>query len=171
VSYLVLHFYGSASILLSIAILGFVPVVMGRFIFPFHNTLVAFSMASASYWSLLALFAIVYRLSPFHPLAKYPGPVLNRISKAQLFREGLKGNLYRYCQQLHHKYGDIVRTGQHIPIHSYDQTFLFYSLGPNDISYANVDGVQAVMGTPGLPKGPCKPHEVPSRAIFSNVIC
>ena len=36
------------------------------------------------------------------------------------------------------------------------QTILLDYLGPDDISYSDVDGVQPVLGTNGLPKGPCE---------------
>jgi hypothetical protein len=70
-----------------------------------------FDLAPA-YWSLLAIFTIVYRLSPFHPLANYPGPILDRISSLRILQVNVGGNLHRYRETLHKRYGDIVRIGE-----------------------------------------------------------
>ena len=35
---------------------------------------IAFPLAITAYGACLILFTLAYRLSPFHPLAKYPGP-------------------------------------------------------------------------------------------------
>jgi hypothetical protein len=53
---------------------------------------------------------IIYRLF-FHPLRHFPGPVLARVSKFwHVFRlSGLQNQLL--LEDLHQKYGDIVRVG------------------------------------------------------------
>jgi hypothetical protein len=72
----------------------------------------AFAVFSLSYWILLALFVVAYRLSPFHPLAKYPGPLLSKISKLESMRIARKGGLNRHYHKLHQQYGDLVRVGE-----------------------------------------------------------
>jgi hypothetical protein len=59
----------------------------------------------------LTFSVIAYRLSPFHPLAKYPGPLLARISRFWWFYAALTGKHHLLAQKLHEKYGDVVRTG------------------------------------------------------------
>ncbi|KAF9643937.1 cytochrome P450 [Thelephora ganbajun] len=87
----------------------------------------------ASYLSLLLGYTIIYRVSPFHPLARYPGPFLARVSKLFMVIVVTKGHAHQYYHRLHGKYGDIVRTG------------------PNELSYCNKDGVVPIHT---IPKGP-----------------
>ena len=68
-------------------------------------------LAFAAYGSLLVLFTLAYRLSPLHPLAKYPGPAIAKTSKWWTAYLGGKGDLHRYGKDLHDRYGDIVRVG------------------------------------------------------------
>ena len=63
------------------------------------------------YLDLLAACTIAYRLSPFHPLARYPGPVGARISKFWMAFKCLGGHQHHYIRSLHQRYGDVVRTG------------------------------------------------------------
>ncbi|PSN69648.1 cytochrome P450 [Corynespora cassiicola Philippines] len=59
---------------------------------------------------LYPLSVIVYRLR-FHPLSKYPGPVLAAISIKQYEYHYVKGDITRWMKTLHDKYGEIVRIG------------------------------------------------------------
>ncbi|KAJ8087736.1 hypothetical protein PM082_006573 [Marasmius tenuissimus] len=79
---------------------------------------------------------IFYRLSPFHPLAKVPGPLLFRISKFWNLYLAWKGQQHVAFKELHDRYGPIVRTG------------------PNDISVSDSESVKSVLGADGLGKGP-----------------
>ena len=65
----------------------------------------------AAYLSLLLGYTILYRVSPSHPLARYPGPPLARVSKLFMVGIVIKGHAHQYYRGLHEKYGDIVRTG------------------------------------------------------------
>ena len=65
----------------------------------------------AAYLSLLLGYTVAYRLSPFHPLARYPGPFLARVSKLFMVGVVTMGHAHQYYQRLHEKHGDIVRTG------------------------------------------------------------
>ena len=53
----------------------------------------------------------MYRLLPFHPLAKYPGPAIAKTSKLWAAYLSGKGDLHRYYKSLHDRYGDVVRVG------------------------------------------------------------
>ena len=53
----------------------------------------------------------LYRLSPFHPLARYPGPILFKVSKLWSAFAAYQGKLHVYHKEMHEKYGPIVRVG------------------------------------------------------------
>ena len=60
-----------------------------------------------------ALFAsvVIYRLSPFHPLAGYPGPPLAKVTKLWGVWNTWNGDQHHVWLRLHRKYGPFVRTG------------------------------------------------------------
>lgn len=64
------------------------------------------------YWGLTLVYIVVYRLSPFHPLAKYPGPLRCKISKGWMAYVAARGDMHRYVNGLHVQYGDAVRIGE-----------------------------------------------------------
>ena len=82
------------------------------------------SFLAGLYTSLIA-----YRLSPLHPLSKFPGPLHLRIS-ALCFsgRVGPRADACKYVLDLHNRHGPIVR------------------IGPNDLSAVRPDIVQLVHG-------------------------
>ncbi|KAF7563556.1 hypothetical protein G7046_g563 [Stylonectria norvegica] len=58
---------------------------------------------------LLYLFAVsIYRLY-FHPLAKFPGPLLNRLSPIPLSYQLIRGRLPFYIKHVHDQYGPVIR--------------------------------------------------------------
>ncbi len=71
---------------------------------------VAVLLAFLSYGGAVISFTLMYRLSPFHPLAKYPGPVMAKASK--LWAACLSGtaDMHRHHKSLHERHGDVVRT-------------------------------------------------------------
>jgi cytochrome P450 len=70
----------------------------------------------------------LYRLSPFHPLAKYPGPVLARITRFWATRHAIGGSQNRVSHELFERYGDVVRTG------------------PNHLIIRNASAIPVVLG-------------------------
>jgi len=78
----------------------------------------------------------MYRLSPFHPLARYPGPAIAKTSKLWVSYVCAKGDLHRYYKSLHDRYGDVVR------------------VGPNELSIRDASLIHPILGQGGLPKGP-----------------
>ena len=68
-------------------------------------------LAFLTHGSAVISFTLMYRLSPFHPLAKYPGPAIAKTSKLWAAYIGSKGGLHRYYKSLHERYGDVVRVG------------------------------------------------------------
>lgn len=59
---------------------------------------------------LYLAWTIVYRVF-FHPLAKYPGPLLAKITNVWQFYHARKGDRHLAFWRLHQKYGHIVRFG------------------------------------------------------------
>jgi len=53
----------------------------------------------------------VYRLSPLHPLAKFPGPISYKVSSLRLAQVVLSGRRHTTIQDLHNRYGPFVRIG------------------------------------------------------------
>lgn len=92
--------------------------------------------AFVAYWALILAFTGLYRLSPIHPLARYPGPTLGKLSKIYLSYLSARGDIYRVIKRWHDKYGDVVR------------------IGPNELSFRHVDALQPIMGTKYTVKGP-----------------
>ena len=76
------------------------------------STILAAVKVFSLFWSTLATSILVYRVSPWHPLAKYPGPFLCKLTKFRLAFFALGGKQFIYYSELHRKYGDVVRIGQ-----------------------------------------------------------
>ena len=70
------------------------------------------------FWSTIATSILVYRISPWHPLAKYPGPLICKLTKFHFAYLALGGKQFLYYCELHRKYGDVVRIGQWNILHS-----------------------------------------------------
>ena len=52
---------------------------------------------------------IIYNISPLHPLAKYPGPLLWRASRLPASWHHAKGTLYQQVSAFHAQYGPTIR--------------------------------------------------------------
>lgn len=96
----------------------------------------AVPLAFLAYGTAVTSFTLIYRLSPFHPLAKYPGPAIAKTSKLWAAYLGATGEQHRRHQSLHERYGDVVR------------------VGPNELSIRDSSLIHTVLGQGGLPKGP-----------------
>ncbi|OSD00805.1 high nitrogen upregulated cytochrome P450 monooxygenase 2 [Trametes coccinea BRFM310] len=119
----------------AILILG-VPAFLTVLLLP-HLPLVQATVVSFSiFWCTLLSSIGLYRISPWHPLARYPGPMTHKLSKAYLAWISRGGRRHVYTQELHRQYGDIVR------------------VGPNEVSINMASAVYPLMGTSGLHKGP-----------------
>ncbi|KAF7326534.1 hypothetical protein MVEN_02611600 [Mycena venus] len=100
------------------------------------NLLKSLLRTCSLYYCGLILSILSYRISPLHPLAKYPGPVACKISKLWLTHVSSGGKLHVYVKGLHDRYGPIVR------------------VGPNELSINDSSLVTAILGPNGMPKGP-----------------
>ena len=116
--------------------------------------------------TLLASIAI-YRLSWFHPLARFPGSALDSVSQFYPAYRAAYGYQHEYHRQLHAQYGDIVRTGaslrsrvaskrtlKHLAVTSMLTSTHF--VGPNELSIADPLLIPGLIGPSGQPKGPRK---------------
>ncbi|KAI0763298.1 cytochrome P450, partial [Trametes elegans] len=66
------------------------------------------------YFASLSVTTIIYRLSPWHPLTSYPGPVLWRTSTLFLSFISLTGRRHLVLDRLHAKYGPFMRIAPNI---------------------------------------------------------
>ncbi|KAI0822334.1 high nitrogen upregulated cytochrome P450 monooxygenase 2 [Trametes gibbosa] len=96
----------------------------------------AFCASIVVFYLTLLASVTLYRLSPFHPLARYPGPLACKLTKFWMAWIGLRGDQHLYMQALHERYGDVVRTG------------------PNELSFRDPSLISAMLGQSGVPKGP-----------------
>ncbi|KAJ7183193.1 cytochrome P450 [Mycena filopes] len=107
------------------------------------NILSAVALTFCVYLASLTTSIVTYRLSASHPLAKYPGPLLCKVSKLWFTWTALKGKQHMYYSELHQRFGDVVR------------------IGPNELSFRDVNAIVPMMGSKGMPKGPWWDGRVP----------
>lgn len=69
-------------------------------------------LVASVYTVTLALATIFYRLSLFHPLSSFPGPILWRITCLRLVASSFRGYRHLTIDALHEKYGRFVRIGE-----------------------------------------------------------
>ncbi|KAH9971364.1 high nitrogen upregulated cytochrome P450 monooxygenase 2, partial [Lactifluus volemus] len=120
-----------------IALLFLVPSLLSVPIYHvIQRSFAAVALAFTTYGTSLIFFTLAYRLSPFHPLAKFPGPILPKLSKWWGAYVSVRGDPHRYLKKLHDRYGDIVR------------------VGPNELSIRDACYIHQILGQGGLPRGP-----------------
>jgi hypothetical protein len=116
VSHLLFRRFEPRSHLSRVALLVVIPVLLSTPIsYSVQSPYTAIPLAFAAYWSCLVGFTLAYRLSLFHPLAKYPGPVLAKSSKWWAAYESAIGDQHRCYKRLHDRYGDVIRIGGSSP--------------------------------------------------------
>lgn len=96
-----------------------------------------FLVFNVCYLAALGCSIGTYRLL-LHPLRKYPGPILGKLSKFHFSYVCGTGNSHRYLEKLHRRYGDIVR------------------YGPNELSFIDPEDVTFIHGAQSfnLRRGP-----------------
>lgn len=85
----------------------------------------------AVYLSALGASIAIYRTTPLHPLSHIPGPFLAKLTQLWFFRQAMLGRTRHTLQEMHARYGDVVR------------------VGPNEISVANADAIHPIHGYVG----------------------
>lgn len=157
---------------LVILLLG-VPALLARVLVQHTSVLSAFLTTFGIYWATLATSIVLYRLSPWHPLAKYPGPLVCKITKFWFAFLSLKGKQHTYYAELHAKYGDIVRVGTLKSAMHKGVSWvadLQSRIGPNELSIQDVAAVVPLMGPSGLSKGPCASRALVLRERVLNLL-
>lgn len=124
------------------------------------HTLGGAASVYATYLAALCTSIIIYRLSPVHPLAEYPGPTVFKITKLAGAWASWSGHHHLILKSLHDEYGPVVRIGTRDPTSDIMAVICRVALtccktGPNDISIVDADAVNSVLGPNGLPKGRC----------------
>ncbi|KAF8998289.1 cytochrome P450 [Cyathus striatus] len=112
------------------------PLLLILPLFATYSPQTSLLLAYTGTYITLIISILAYRLSPFHPLARYPGPLLARCTKFWGLYYMTTGKFHLKFMEMHRKYGDVIR------------------VGPNEISIVNIDAIQPVMGAKGMPKGP-----------------
>ncbi|OCH86875.1 high nitrogen upregulated cytochrome P450 monooxygenase 2 [Obba rivulosa] len=113
-----------------------VPSVLSLLLWNHYSPARALVIATTAFLSALTASVAFYRLGPLHPLAKYPGPPLLKLSRLPLTWVAMQGKEYLFIQKLHERYGDIVR------------------ISPNEVSVRDASAIVPMMGSAGLTKGP-----------------
>ncbi|KAF9476613.1 cytochrome P450 [Pholiota conissans] len=101
----------------------------------FHCFINSAPAAFVVFYSALVVFVAAYRLSPYHPLAKYPGPKIMKITKLWGTWIAYKGKTHEYLKKLHDQYGPTIR------------------IGPNELSTIEKEFISQILGNQGMPKG------------------
>lgn len=114
----------------------------------------SFLGAYVLFFATLFVSIVVYRLSPFHPLAKYPGPIVCKISQLYAVLVYSGGKAHHYRKSLHDQYGPIVRIGT--TLHTSHRRSADGGQGPNELSVTDKNMLPYILGSQGMPKGPRK---------------
>jgi hypothetical protein len=110
-SHLVCHYRAPASIPAFLATLLLPPAALS-YVVPSTSPVLGFFQHLALYWISLGTSIAFYRLSPFHPLAKIPGPALAKVSRLWAARHVMAGRQHVLSHELfEHYHSDIIRTG------------------------------------------------------------
>ncbi|OAP64122.1 hypothetical protein AYL99_00094 [Fonsecaea erecta] len=103
-----------------------------------------------------SLLRFIYNISPFHPLAKYPGPLLWRASRLPASWHQARGDLYKCIDAIHIQYGPIVR------------------IAPDELSFTNPEAWAQIYNTrPQLQKTrfhfpPADERQMPESMIMAS---
>lgn len=87
------------------------PLVLSILLIPYYGLLPSPFIAFSIYHIILVSSIIAYRLSPWHPLARYPGPIAAKTSKWWIVWKERHGKQHLWIRHLHNRYGDVVRIG------------------------------------------------------------
>ncbi|KAL5478590.1 hypothetical protein ACEPAI_2774 [Sanghuangporus weigelae] len=146
-----------ANLVATFLLLVGVPAVPCYFLADHIESMLLFVVvAYGLFYAILISSIVLYRISPLHPLAKYPGPLFLKVSKLVGMHYALNGKQYMHFKSLHDKYGPFVH------------------VGPNELSAADIEAIPSVLGLNGMRKGPlweasASPGTTPSLVALRNV--
>jgi hypothetical protein len=134
-----------------VLLLGF-PSLLSVLVYNSYTNVFSSSLfVFATYLSSLIVSLLLYRVSPFHPLASYPGPLLCRVSRLWAWNIARQGKQHLYYHRLHERYGTHVRTGTTSQFPSSD--FLTLISGrPKSFAHSRCNSSSSCVGTTRLPK-------------------
>lgn len=89
-----------------------VPSLLSLLLWNHYSPVRALVTTIVTFLAALVTSVVFYRLSPFHPLAKYPGPLYLKISRIPLTWIAMQGKEHLVIQKLHDWYGDVVRISE-----------------------------------------------------------
>ncbi|KAF7333636.1 hypothetical protein MSAN_02406600 [Mycena sanguinolenta] len=135
-SYLFLKRYEPTDPLLLAGLLIVPPLIVASLQVELLGVVGSTSHSYSLYYFGLLSWIVTYRVSPLHPLSKYPGPTACKLSKLWLTFVGSRGKLHLYVKELHDKHGPVIR------------------IGPNELSITDVSLLPSILGSNGMPKGP-----------------
>lgn len=97
----------------TIVLLVLLPSIPAFYMLP-HFTLpiVSVFVSYCIFYTTLLSSIVLYRISPFHPLAKYPGPLWAKVTKLWGAYAMLTGKNHETLRRLHEKHGMNVRIGE-----------------------------------------------------------
>ncbi|KAH8082017.1 cytochrome P450 [Cristinia sonorae] len=115
----------------------FLPFCLSVVFLPHFSIPSSIAIAFLTFHATLLTSIALYRVSPFHPLSGFPGPMGLKLSALWVYKTAADGKRHLYIQRLHQQYNsDVVR------------------IGPNEISFRDATAIVPIMGPNGLPKGP-----------------
>ena len=132
------------------------PIVLSSVLSAHFGAFVATLLGFALFYGSLFTSIALYRLSPFHPCYRYPGPIGCKLSKLYLLYKVNRGTQHHYLKQLHERYGDVVRIGKwpRLCTPCFDLPSASWTIaGPNEISIRDASVINPLMGSQGLTKG------------------
>ena len=80
---------------------------LARSSYPFSDAVLALGVYCVSVFTSIVL----YRLSPFHPLAKHPGPALAKVTTLWGMYITWAGHRHLVLHRLHRELGPVIRIG------------------------------------------------------------
>jgi hypothetical protein len=121
-------------------------------------------LSYAVFLSSLSVSIAAYRTSPFHPLAQYPGPTIDKVTKLWGLWKASQGYKHLYTKELHDRYGPYVRTGKWPGSNKASADLL--PAGPNEISVIDAPAASQILNFGGLEKGRCQSPPLNIRFII-----
>lgn len=140
------------------------PVLFSTLLIPYYSTVSGIGIGLLTFYATLASSIALYRISPFHPIARYPGPFLSKMTKLWHVWQTLNGKQHLYLRRMHERYGDVVRIGKGLSLIIPTSAHAKTTTGPNEISISDATCITPLMGSLGCPKGPRE--QIPSHFYF-----